>query len=350
MSYVNALFIRKKTVDIKDSNKRRSIIVTQEAVKIKEIQELINIEKHKNLKLDDSIAKAEESMQKKVVEYEKQIKELREQIMYYRLHPTPNIDTINRHVEEAEKLHSKVIYAINDFKKQIDQQVKDQEKDTIKRFDLKLAKICNEIEDRKKKRVMELSSMANTEKKVAKDLENLRESAILVEKKNTFLEQENKRLEELITKRDIEFQEKMQEYYFLKRKAQKPETASKYAESSFSETPKLSVGSIENYEDKTERYESVIAKLRKQLELERRNLKQVRNSYALEIEDRTEMENIVRQLVEEIRETSQARNRNNSANEERAILIDNLLNSSEVQEILNRNPYQTMSRDDFLTS
>ena len=59
------------------------------------------------------------------------------------------------------------------------------------------------------------------------------------------------------------------------------------------------------------------------------------------------MENIVRRYVEEIRENQTLNGRINSPQEERAILIDNLLNSNEVYDILNRSPYTSMSRENL---
>ena len=342
MSYVNSLFTRKRTIEIKEGSHRRSILVSMENSKVKELQEQVNLERHKTLKLEDNIRKVEESLSNKREEFEKQIKELREQIMYYRLNPTPTTENISKHIEETEVLHKKVLDTINDFKLQIEEQIKDQEKDINKRFDLKLAKICNEIEERKKKRIMELTSMANTEKKASKDLDNLRESAIIVEKKNVFLEEENKKLEQQIKQKDQEFQELMQQFYYSKRKINSISHVS--VESNFvPQTTKYSTTGTEDYEDKTDRYENVISKLRKQLENERKNLKAVRNEYVEEIEDRTEMENVVRRFVEEIRNSQ--RGRPNSLSEERAILVDLLFNSSEVFNILNRSPFQLMSRD-----
>jgi hypothetical protein len=187
--------------------------------------------------------------------------------------------------------------------------------------------------------------MANTEKKVAKDLENLRESAILVEKKNEVLEQENKRLENLIKEKDIEFQELMQEFYYAKRRKRNIEDSGISEKADCIETPKYSVAGSDVPEDKTDRYENVIGKLRRQLENERKNLKNIRNSYAQELEDRTEMENIVRRYAEEIRETQYTRGRNQNAYEERAILIDKLLTSPEVVLVMNRGPYHNTSEE-----
>ena len=321
-------------------------MISLESSKVKELQDLMHIERLKGEKLEESIRKAEESYKKKTEEYEKQIKELREQIMQYRLHPTPTIDTINKHIEEAETLHKRVLAAINDFKVQIDKQIKDQEIDSVKRFDLKLAKICNEIDDRKKKRIMELSSMANTEKKVLKDLDTLRESAIIVEKKNMLLEEENKYLEQKIKLKDEEFQDLMQEYYYARRKIRLAGTEMGL-QKSVPQTPRYTTYGTEVYEDKTERYELIISKLRKQLEIERKNLKAIRSSFAEEIDERSEMENIVKRLVEEIRIMQGQRGRVNSYNEERAILIDMLLNSTEVCDIINKSNYQSISRENL---
>ena len=321
-------------------------MISLESSKVKELQDLMHIERLKGEKLEESIRKAEESYKKKTEEYEKQIKELREQIMQYRLHPTPTIDTINKHIEEAETLHKRVLAAINDFKVQIDKQIKDQEIDSVKRFDLKLAKICNEIDDRKKKRIMELSSMANTEKKVLKDLDTLRESAIIVEKKNMLLEEENKYLEQKIKLKDEEFQDLMQEYYYARRKIRLAGTEMGL-QKSVPQTPRYTTYGTEVYEDKTERYELIISKLRKQLEIERKNLKAIRSSFAEEIDERSEMENIVKRLVEEIRIMQGQRGRVNSSNEERAILIDMLLNSTEVCDIINKSNYQSISRENL---
>lgn len=343
MSYVNSLFTRKKTIESKDGGKRRSILFNLDSGKIKEISELITLERMKSEKLQENIRKAEVSLQNKTKDFEIQIKELREQIVYYRLHPTPTTETINKHIEEAESLHKNVLSAINEFKVQIDKQMKDQEKDSIKRFDLKLAKICNEIEDRKKKRIMELSSMANTEKKASKDLDSLRDSAILIEKKNQILQSENKRLEREIQQKDEEFQDLMQEFYYARKRNRV--TESKNSEKFVIDSPKFSTFGSEVYEDKTERYELVIGKLRKQLEVERKNLKAIRNSFVEEIDERSEMENIVKRYVEEIRMNQGERGRVSSSNEERAILVDRLLNSNEVYEIIYRNSYQSISRD-----
>lgn len=346
MSYVNALFIRKRTVESKNSNKRRSLLISQDSSKIKELQEALSHEKHKTNIVEENISKSEESFAFKMDEYQKQVKNLREQITHYRLHPTPTTETINKHIEEAENLHQKVLFAINDFKHEIDKQIKDTEKDTVKRFDLKLAKICNEIEERKKKRIMELSSMENTEKKVAKDLENLRESSILIERKNQILEEENRRLEELIKQKDLEYQELIQNYYYAKKRL-KPIEKPKSNEIKLPQTANSSFVNYDTAEDKTDRYENVVARLRKQLEIERKNLKSIRNAYAAEIEDRTEMENNVRRIVEEIRDQLAQRLRIPSSFEERAILIDRLINSIEIATLLNRNPYKTMSQEEI---
>ena len=346
MSYFTSLFIKKRTIESKDNHKRRSLLVTQDSSKIKELQETLSTEKQKTSIIEENITKSQESFTYKIDEYQKQLKSLRDQITHYRLHPTPTTETINKHIEEAENLHQKVLFTIHDFKHEIDKQIKDTEKDTIKRFDLKLAKICNEIEDRKKKRIMELSSMENTEKKVAKDLENLRESSILIERKNQILEEENKRLEELIKLKDLEYQDLIQKYYYAKRRL-KPIEKPKSNEICLPKTANSSFMNCETAEDKTERYENVVGRLRKQLEVERKNLKSIRNAYAGEIEDRTDMENNVRRIVEETREQLAQRQRNPTGFEERAILIDRLINSVEISILLNRKPYQTMSQEEI---
>lgn len=344
MSYHGSLFTRKKTIDSRDNPRRKMTLVSQETNKLKELQDQLNLEKQKGIKLQESILKAEESLLRKTEDYEKQIKELRDQIMHSRLHPTPTSENINKNLEDADKLHQTVLNTINDFKLQIEQQIKDQEIDTNKRFDHKLSKICKEIEDRKKKRIMELSSMANTEKKISKDLQTLRESAILVEKKNNLLEQENKSLENQINQKDSYFQELMHQFYYCKKNIKKTLTEDMDTKS-LDKTPKLPSFNSHTNDDKTERYETVIGKLRRQLDIERKNLKSIRYSFAQEIDQRTEMENIVRRFVEEIRESQAQKNRLSSSYEERAMLVDKLLNSSDVFNLLNRSPYQTKSKE-----
>ena len=346
MSYISSLFIRQRTNKSKETQKRRSLLVTQDTSKLKELQEALSNEKQKTCTIEENISKSQNSFTFKTEEYQKQLKSLRDQITHYKLNPTPTSETINKNIEEAENLHQQVLFTINDFKLEIDKQIKDTEKDTVKRFDLKLAKICNEIEERKKKRIMELSSMENNEKKVAKDLENLRESSIFIERKNQVLEEENKRLEELIRQKDLEYQDLIQNYYYAKRRL-KPIEKPKSVGMCLPKTANSSFVSCDTAEDKTERYENVVGRLRRQLEIERKNLKSIRNAYVGEIEDRTEMENNVRRIVEETREQLAQRQRSPTSFEERAILIDRLINSIEIATLLNRNPYQTMSQEDI---
>lgn len=58
---------------------------------------------------------------------------------------------------------------------------------------------------------------------------------------------------------------------------------------------------VETEEEKVKRFERVIEKLKKMLDFERRQLKQSRSQYQVEMSSKTELEHLLRETVEQVK-------------------------------------------------
>lgn len=339
-----SLFSRQKSTDSK--NKRPRMMPSQGGIdpyqKIQDLQELLTQERNKSSQLQTNLQQAERSLAQKMIEYQLRIAELKSELKEARLWPSPSSEKTKNYLDQVDLLHKKLIGAISSFKKEIQDEVYDHERDIVRIFDMKLAHICEELEDKRQKKVTEINTLMKKEGKISKELEILRASAQIIDSKNSNLEQDNKQLKIELKLKDSELKEIMEKYYRLKKQIENEEDQRFEMMSSirspFAETsPKSQTRQIETalsmHNPHIDRYEAVISRLKKLLEIERKNLRAARTAYTREIESKTELENMLRKCIELVRNDIIRKRgiyKKVDGNEESQMLIDQLLNSEEI--------------------
>ncbi|CAG9328237.1 unnamed protein product [Blepharisma stoltei] len=338
-----SLFTRQRTIESKGNRPR--MLSSQGGggdayQKIQDLQEQLNIERTKNIQLQAHLQQAERSLAQKVIDYQTTIAALKAELKETRMGPSPNSERTKSSLEQVDSLHRKLMIAISSFKKDMQNELLDQEKDIVRIFDMKLGRICEDLEEKRQKKVEEISSLVKNEGKISKELEMLRSSAQIIDSKNLSLEQENKQLKIELKIKESELRELMEKYYRVKKQYENEEEKFEMTGTMRSvftaNSPKSVTRQIETAltinNPQIERYEGVIARLKKLLEIERKNLRAARTAYTREIESKTEVEMILRKCIENVRnEIIKKRGMyKKSEAEEREMVVEHLLNSEEV--------------------
>jgi hypothetical protein len=188
----------------------------------------------------------------------------------------------------------------------------EQEKDIRRQFESKKNEVNKDIELERKKKLEGVGNYAEKESQLTRELELMKTSMDLIISKNNLLKEENLKIE-----REFMSQQKDRDALFKEIVALKHENATlteeiaKIKESQMdSFLPQRSISNSSmptgfpkrdlKVEDTT-RYEFIIQRLKKILETERKNLRNVRNAYARELQNKTELEQILRQCVDEVK-------------------------------------------------
>lgn len=220
---------------------------------------------------------------------------------------TPLADIGKKHIDKIEVLHKQLTQSINVIQHKTANEIKRSEEDIVRQFDNRLKEVCVGLEKDKRNKYETIQSFAEKESIVQKKLDLMTASLQLIETKNRDLEVENKQLKLNLKLLNEEH------YLYIKRSCsqrslQVTMTHSPFQPSSpkLSPTPtmqRLNLRSDLKVEDRQVlRYEKVITKLKKMLDLERKALKQARAAYSKELENKNELQQIMRQAIESVRE------------------------------------------------
>jgi hypothetical protein len=292
----------------KDSNVKTNDL----EIRISELNKLIQMEKDKSKQMIQDMEARERRYNNREKEYRKTLIEYENELRARANYNGPVEDQYNRNVEKIVKLHNVILENVSHIQKKTSQILSEQEKDIKRQFNSKMKEVSKDLEIEKKKKLEGVGNYAEKESQLTRELELMKTSMDLIISKNNILEEENIKIQ-----KEFNSQQQVRDVLFKEIVAMKRENAilmeeiAKYKELNLSSfTPQRSVSNsiIPNslpkrdikFEDNS-RYEFVIQRLKKILETERRNLKNVRNAYARELHSKTELEQILRQCVDEVK-------------------------------------------------
>ena len=262
---------------------------------------------------EDRYSRRESEYRKTLLEYEA---ELRARSKYTELPINLQFD---RNYHKVDKLHNQINSNISNMQKKTADILSEQEKDIKRQFETRIKEVDKELEEEKQKKLEGAGTYMEKESKLTMELELIKSSMEFIESKNAELQKENFRILKEYREQESLRKQTLKEIVDVKREnAQLMEELAKYTEFSVSvnlsressvfSPPKqkamkstgFRASSFSVEDEKATRYESIINKLKRMLELERRNLKAVRSSYSKEIQNKTELEQILRKCVDEV--------------------------------------------------
>ena len=292
----------------KESNAKSSELEQR----ISELKKLIQAEKDKSDQMTHDMQAREERYLKREKEYRKTLTEYDNELRARANYNGPVEDQFSRNMQKIDKLHNVILDNVSHIQKKTSQILSEQEKDIKRQFNSKMKEVSKDLELEKKKKLEGVGNYAEKESQLTRELELMRTSMDLIISKNSLLEEENIKIQKEFNSQQLVRDVLFKEIVALKREnAVIMEEIAKYKEAAMSAfTPQRSVSnsiiptSYPKREIKQEdgsRYDFIIQRLKKVLDTERRNLKNIRNAYARELQNKTELEQILRQCVDEVK-------------------------------------------------
>jgi len=328
--------------------------------KIQELNEQLAYERTINQQLTKHLEQAEKSLARKTIEFENEIKALKEHNKAIQKRILTSEEQMESNAKEVQNAYSKVLKTIQDVKVETKEEFKEHEQDIMNSFNLKLSKLYEELEQKRVKKMEEITASIAKDEQKMKEFEEIKNSAHIIESKNKHLEMENKRLKNELQDRDNEFHKLMEKYYKMKRRVESPnlaEQSQSFASTfrqMFTKTPQTVPQRLEsryslNENNSTERYEAIIARLKKLLEIERKNLRAARTAYTKEVESKTSLERTLRNCIEDIRTeiTKKRGQRRGDSEEERKLLMEQLINSEEIIGLIYDKAFPTNTENSY---
>ena len=346
---------RKKDSNIKASDSEN---------RIAELKKLIQNEKDKSEQMMHDMQAREERYLKREKEYRKTLLEYENELRARSNYNGPVEDQYQRNMEKISKLYNVITDNISHIQKKTSQILAEQEKDIKRQFNSKMKEVSKELEIEKKKKIEGVENYAETESQLTRELDIMKKSTESIALKNYLVDEENKKFQKEFNDKRVIRNALFKELATLKREnAVVMEEIAKYKESSINNfTPQKSASnsimpSLYSKRDLSQEDESrcdyIIQRLKKILDTERKNLKNIRNAYARDLQNRTELEQILRQCADEVKSEITQESPDNKkktvqlTSQDREKIIEMLLSKETVLELLNEKniPSQAITRE-----
>lgn len=307
----------KRKRDFRDNNNSKAADLES---KINDIKKQIESEREKCRQMERDMNAREDRYMKREKEYRKNLSEYEAELRARSNYAEQPIEhQFSRNMDKIGKLHNVIVENISNIQKKTSQILQEQEKDIKRQFETRMKEVNKDLEEEKKKKLEGVGNYAEKESQLTRELELMKASMDLIESKNGLLQKENYQIKHEFKSQQTGREILLKEIVSIKREnAQIMEEIAKYKEFTISMSRERSVyspsldqtvksangrfgttGSVDG--DKNSRYESVINRLKRMLEAERKNLKTVRTAYARELQGKTELEQILRQSVDEVK-------------------------------------------------
>lgn len=306
------------------------------ASRLQELQDLISEEKSKHLTLESKLSELHHQTALKSIEMEERILKLSKILKKVKNQSNPSNNPI-KELDIVEDAHNRLQGSIREILKEASDLAASKESEIIKNFDQKLSNICSELEEKRKKKNLEILMNKEKDEKYKAEAEMLKESAAYIEGRNRALEEQNKQLK-------VEVSIKMSETEALRKKVSdlnrsttsRPDTQSPFVRFRGISSQGNSASRSTSSDATSQRYDSIVYKLKQLIEIERNNLRAAKTAYTAEIEYKTEIEKLLRSCVEDIKQEivkKKSLSKRNEMSEEKKIILDELLM---VEDLLNR--------------
>lgn len=348
--------IKKKREYVKDAGPREQELLSKE----QELRSLIEIESEKVKQMERDMIAREERYIRREKEYRKTLSEYESELRARGNYSSQPLEhQIERNYNKVERLYGQIEDNIGNIQRKTTQILTEQERDIKRQFETRMKEINRELEDEKKRKTMGVDNYAEKAEQLSRELELMKASMDLIESKNEILKRENGLLKQKFRTQEAERNLLVRQIVDYKREnAQIAAEIAMYkemlnttrltpsmskADSEFERASRMSDYNFrqENSIDsqKISRYEKIISRLNRQIEVIRKGLKKVRNDYATEIQCKTEIEQILRDCVEEVKSEIQTSRRSQKDSDaltvqEREKIVEKMLSQERVLSLL----------------
>eukprot|EP00359_Climacostomum_virens_P008042 CAMPEP_0204915924 /NCGR_PEP_ID=MMETSP1397-20131031/13836_1 /ASSEMBLY_ACC=CAM_ASM_000891 /TAXON_ID=49980 /ORGANISM="Climacostomum Climacostomum virens, Strain Stock W-24" /LENGTH=432 /DNA_ID=CAMNT_0052088185 /DNA_START=1 /DNA_END=1299 /DNA_ORIENTATION=+ len=311
----------KRRKDMKDAHSPNTIDLQNS---ILELQAQLEKERQENTRMKRDMEKRQERYVRREQEYRRTIAEYEGQLrMQSSNTPLSLSEQANKNLSRIHELQDKVIENISYIQQKTSKILQTQEEDIVKQFNSKLSIKERELEEEKRKKLEGVGNFAEKETQLVRELELMRASIEFIESKNKKLTAENQELKIEYRSQENDREILMRQIVQLKREtAALKEELAKYKEGLVSvraeefsiDKNEASMPSLHQRgesgginDESLNRYEQVITRLKRMVELERKNLRAARTAHAKELESRTELEQLLRKCVDDVKQEIQRR-------------------------------------------
>ncbi|ETL46719.1 hypothetical protein L916_03447 [Phytophthora nicotianae] len=296
--------------------------------------------------MNEELARRQESYVRRERQYKVRINELEALLSDSRAKKSKE-NTLDASMDRVRAMHRSILDSVDQVQDRTSKILQGKyEKDLLRAFRARLYSVQEELESEKNKTDDGASAWIEKSKQLETEVEWTKELADRLDRLNQSLTRENQRLKtqfstqendreflvkQLVTvKKDnvslrTELEALRQQLDQLRESGQQQQqhhhsqSQSLFATASTSSLPKVhyrdsatslalaqrpntaGVGTLAMASDSDNRYKEIIKRLKRLLEVERRNLQQVRTAYKLELQNHTELEMILKECVQDIR-------------------------------------------------
>ena len=278
--------------------------------KILELEAEYENEKNKCEELKQAIQSRQERYVKREQEYRATVAEYEKKLNEGIAPKDPKFfDTTSKNLEKITQYHSQILEKIGTVQHKTMVLLNEQEIEIVKDYNSLLSEKAKELDDEKKKDT-DKGEMTQKESKLYEELEANKSKIDIIDNKNKFLTQKNSELKIKLKSHDqdkniLELQigtlrqnnEKLKKNLeFYKNNSYQPTVVIK------EKNPRVK-SAVSRVSDKesTNQYQIIINKLKRMTELEQKNTRAARTAYARELEARNELENLMRQCVDDVK-------------------------------------------------
>eukprot|EP00752_Nemacystus_decipiens_P006207 g5600.t1 len=235
----------------------------------------------------------------------------------------------NHSMESLKSMHQQILHNVEMVQDRSSKILQEQEKDLLRAFRARLFDVQTELEKEKTRKDGGDSAWIERTRRTEAELDWAKEMADRLDRVNQGLSRENVRLKSQFKSQEDDRKFLIKQLVAIKKENQSLRQEREAAESSMFEIqqkairaqedmaaamrtrptssssapnlPGLTAGAARQAGAEADaRYKEIIKRLKRLLETERRNLRQVRSSYAADLQQRTELENLLRGAVEEV--------------------------------------------------
>eukprot|EP00741_Cyanophora_paradoxa_P015760 tig00020904_g15215.t1 len=211
-------------------------------------------------------------------------------------------------------LHSQILEGIGHLQEKTVNTLQDQEKDLLRAFKARLYEVQVELKKERDKKEDGALEWIEKTKNVNKELEWTKEEALRLHRQNQAYKEENARLKQQFKTQEDDREFLVRQLMTLKkdnarlkqelekRTAERNSMTAAMMDENARRQPGMATGGGRALGGDAEaRYKEVIRRLKRLLEVERRNLRAVRTAHVAELQARTELEVFLRQCIDHVK-------------------------------------------------
>lgn len=280
--------------------------------KIRDLEDLIHQERQKGRDIAKEIesrqlryVKREQEYRKALLDYERQLKSHANLTRVSLSEPT------YKHLERITTMQDQILSNIGTVQSKTSLILDEQEKDITKEFNTELNRLVRDLEEEKRRKLEGVGNFAERESTLRQNLELARAKIELVEHTNKALQKKNRDLKIELSSQNgdrellsVQIQETEELNSRLREAIEREKARAMYGSDTLQGSIEpIQLGRSLNRNDKGRalRYEKILAQMKQRLEVRRRKIAETRKSVEQIKNSRTELEKILRQVVDRVK-------------------------------------------------